>query len=68
MLKYALIATKSGDTMSSFNNKADIEIRLKSMNNQEELLTNINTGIKETHKPTENTDIDKNTALEEEVI
>ena len=25
MLKYALIATKSGDTMSSFKNKADIE-------------------------------------------
>ena len=24
MLKYALISTKSGDTMSSFNNKADI--------------------------------------------
>ena len=68
MLKYALIATKLGDTMSSFKNKADIESRLKSIYNWEDLFTNLNTGIKDTHKPTENTDINKNTALEKEVI
>ena len=33
MLKYTLIATKSGDTISSFKNKADIESRLKSIDN-----------------------------------
>ena len=59
MLKYALIATKSGDTMSSFQNKADIESRLKSIDNWEDLFTKLKTGIKETHKPTENTDIDE---------
>ena len=59
MLKYALIATKSGDTMSSFKNKVDIESRLKSIYNWEDLFTKIKTGKKETHKPTENTDIDK---------
>ena len=59
MLKYALIVTKSGDTMSSFNNKLDIYSRLKSIDNWEDLFKNLKTGIKETHKPTENTDIDK---------
>ena len=48
MLKYALIATKPGDTMSSFKNKADIESRLKSIDNWENLFTKIKTGIKET--------------------
>ena len=61
MLKYALIATKSGDNMSSFKNKADIERRLKSIDNWEELFTKFKTGMKETNKPTENTDIDKKT-------
>ena len=61
MLKYALIVTKSGNTMSSFKNKADIESRLKSIDNWEDLFTKIKTGIKETHNPTENTDIDKKT-------
>ena len=58
MLKYALIATKAGDTMSSFNNKADIESTLKSIDNWEDLFTKLNIGIKETHKPTVNTNID----------
>ena len=61
MLKYALIATKSGDTMSSLKNKADIESILKSIDNWEDLFTKLKTGIKETHKPTENTDVDKKT-------
>ena len=46
MLKYALIATKSGDTMSSFKNKADTESRLKSIDNWEDLFTKLKTGIK----------------------
>ena len=58
MLKYALIATKSWDTMSSFKNKADIESTLKSIDNWEDLFKNLRTGIKETRKPNENTDID----------
>ena len=37
MLKYDLITTKSGDTMPSFKNKAGIEIRLKSIDNWEDL-------------------------------
>ena len=61
MLKHALIATKSGDTMSSFKNKSDKESRLKLIDNWEDLFTNIKTVIKVTHKPTENTDIDKKT-------
>ena len=59
MLKYALIATKSGDNISSFKNKTDIDIRLRSIDNWEDLFKNLKTGIKETHKPTENTEIDK---------
>ena len=55
MLKYALIATKPGGTMSSFKNKSDIQSRLKSIDNWEDLFTKIKTVIKETHKPTENT-------------
>ena len=58
MLKYALIVTKSGDTMPSFKNKSDKESRLKSIDNWEDLFTKLKIGIKETHKPTENTDID----------
>ena len=52
MLKHDLIATKSGDTMSSFKNKADTESRLKPIYNWEDLFTKLKTAIKDTHKPT----------------
>ena len=67
-LKYDLVATKSGDTMSSFKNKADIQSRLKSIDNWEDLFTKPKTGIKEAHKPTENTHIDKKTGRQKKKL
>ena len=57
MLKYILIATKSEDTISSFKTKKDIESRLKSTDNWEDLMTELKTEIKDTNKTIDNTDI-----------